>query len=180
MYKPGAETWRQPYKNLGLEVENRAATAIEEIERGLRRSRYSSFGHRRQRQIGPANSQPCGDCRVAFGSGQAKHSRPTRPFVKASVSETRRRNARITETTVDKFTFRAAKGLFYMAYGVWVEARNLATLLISGLGSRTTFSSITVMSIFVTVKKPLGTGPASGDEISSEIESMKRTLELPC
>ncbi len=81
------------------------------------------------------------------------------------------------ETTVDKFTFRVAKGFFYTAEGVWVEAPQSGNPPHLRLGVTDYFQQHNGDVAFVTVKPP-GTRLASGDEFA-EIESMKLTLELP-
>jgi len=81
------------------------------------------------------------------------------------------------ETTVDKFTFRVAKGLFYTPEGVWIEAPQSGSSPRVRLGVTDYFQQHNGDVAFVTVKPP-GTSLNSGDEFA-EIESMKVTLELP-
>ncbi|HET7212795.1 MAG TPA: glycine cleavage system protein H [Terriglobia bacterium] len=81
------------------------------------------------------------------------------------------------ETTVDKFTFRVAKGRFYTPEGAWVDARESGGPLNVRLGVTDYFQQHNGDVAFVTVKPP-GTSLDSGNEFA-EIESMKVTLELP-
>lgn len=81
------------------------------------------------------------------------------------------------ETTVDKFTFRVAKGRFYTPEGVWVEPPQPDGPSSVRLGVTDFFHQHNGDVAFVTVKPP-GTRLSSGDEFA-EIESMKVTLELP-
>ena len=81
------------------------------------------------------------------------------------------------ETTVDKFTFRVAKGRFYAPEGVWIEAPQPGKPSRVRLGVTDFFQQHNGDVAFATVKPP-GTRLNSGDEIA-EIESMKVTLELP-
>ena len=81
------------------------------------------------------------------------------------------------ETTVDKFTFRVAKGRLYTSEGVWIEALQSSSPLRIRLGVTDFFQQHNGDVAFVTVK-PQGTRLNPGDEFA-EIESMKVTLELP-
>ena len=80
------------------------------------------------------------------------------------------------ETTVDKFTFRVAKGRFYTSEGVWIEAPQHGGPVRVRLGVTDYFQQHNGDVAFVTVKPP-GTRLNYGDEFA-EIESMKVTLEL--
>ena len=81
------------------------------------------------------------------------------------------------ETTIDKFTFRVAKGRLYTPEGVWIEAPQSGSSPRVRLGVTDYFQQHNGDVAFVTVKPP-GTRLNSGDEFA-EIESMKVTLELP-
>lgn len=81
------------------------------------------------------------------------------------------------ETTLDKFTFRVAKGRLYTPDGVWIEARQSGSPPLVRLGVTDYFQQHNGDVAFVTVKPP-GTRLNFGDEFA-EIESMKVTLELP-
>ena len=81
------------------------------------------------------------------------------------------------EITVDKFTFRVAKGRLYTPEGVWIEASRSDGPSHIRLGVTDYFQQHNGDVAFVTVKPP-GTRLNSGDEFA-EIESMKVTLELP-
>ena len=81
------------------------------------------------------------------------------------------------EITVDKFTFRVAKGRLYTPEGVWIEASRSDGPSHIRLGVTDYFQQHNGDVAFVTVKPP-GTRLNYGDEFA-EIESMKVTLELP-
>lgn len=81
------------------------------------------------------------------------------------------------ETTVDKFTFRVAKGRLYTPEGVWIEASRSDGPSHIRLGVTDFFQQHNGDVAFATMKSP-GTRLNSGDEFA-EIESMKVTLELP-
>ena len=81
------------------------------------------------------------------------------------------------ETTVDKFTFRVAKGRLYTPEGVWIEPLQSNNPPRARLGVTDYFQQHNGDVAFATVK-PRGTRLRSGDDFA-EIETMKVTLELP-
>jgi glycine cleavage system H protein len=81
------------------------------------------------------------------------------------------------ETTVDKFTFRVAKGRLYTPEGVWILPTGAGQALRVRLGVTDFFQQHNGDVAFAHVK-PVGTRLEKGDEWS-EIETMKVTLEMP-